>query len=534
MIVDDVEEIRKGIKLKADWCELGFDICSEAQNGREALELLTHQSIDLVITDIHMPIMNGLDLLRECSSSYPDMKLVVLSGYDDFQYVKTALQCGAIDYLLKPVVVDELEELLKKVKTIMDEEFLQRETESSIEHQLNNHKALLQEQFILQLAKEDTRSIPEMIERAGFLNLQHLITNHMHAFIITVQMRVPEGRYNESPLRPDLLRTAFQLICREIAGPYKQNAIVFYDMNHPSMMHFFLKTQPDLDSAAEPKRFSSTLQQKIAHYLHLETVIGIGHLITSPAEMKKGYASALLAWSQSRLSQNSQIVQADHLHENVMVPEDLEIKMALSLERGESGLFEDTVKEWLSLREQHSMYSYYLAVMKMFLLFDSVTRKYHLEQAPFQELMWSMNHTLWKFDSNENNMDRVLHIGYLIMEGIRRTKASSGEEIVNAICLYIEENYSYELSLAGLAERFHINAAYLSDLFHRQTGKTYSQYLFDTRMKHAELLLKDDHLRIGDIASLVGFSNAGYFGTIFKKQFRISPSEYRESKKNNI
>lgn len=533
MIVDDSEEIRKGIKLKADWQRYRFEVCAEAQNGKEALDILAKQAVDLVITDIRMPIMNGLDFLRECSAAYRESKLVVLSGYDDFDYVKLAMQCGAVDYLLKPVIGEELEELLVKVKHSLDEENLHRTTDARLNYQLLQSTAFMQEQFILQLSKEGMYNIREVAERADHLNLQHLINDNMHAFVISVEMRISEGRFNESSLRPDLMRTAFQLICREIADKYKQETLVFYDMNYPSMMHFLMRTtvHPFPHATTRPSLFGSVLQREIYHYLQLETVIGIGQRIANPTDMKDGYSSALLAWSQSRLGGSSQIVPSALVKESRSVLEELERKLTLALEKGETCLLEGIIEEWLSLKRRDSIYSFYLTVMKMVFLFDYLVQKFHLEQNSFQELLWGIHQTLWTLDSQEKMADRLLHIGRMIAEGIREKKASNGEEIVASVCRDIEENYAYELSLAALAEKYYINAAYLSDLFHKQTGKTYSQYLFDVRMQHARLLLKDKYLRIGDIASLVGFPNLGYFSTVFKKHFGASPAEYRKKPK---
>lgn len=137
IIVDDEAEIRKGLQLKINWEACGFRIVGEAANGREALACIEQQRPDLVITDIRMPTMDGMELLKRCVRDYPGIKTVVLSGYEDFDYAKTALQCGAKDYLLKPVIRREFREVLQKLKEEMDRERLNRIESDQMRTQLD-------------------------------------------------------------------------------------------------------------------------------------------------------------------------------------------------------------------------------------------------------------------------------------------------------------------------------------------------------------------------------------------------------------
>ncbi|CAH0120668.1 HTH-type transcriptional activator RhaR [Paenibacillus sp. CECT 9249] len=532
MIVDDADEIRNGLKLKANWRQYGFDVCAEARNGREALDILAEQPVELLITDIRMPVMNGLDLLAACSASHRATKLVVLSGYDDFQYVKRAMQCGAADYLLKPVIGEELEKVIVKVKEALDEEKRQQRADAGLHLQLSKSMRLIREQFILQLAKEGAPSIREVMEKAEHLSLRHWIGEDMCAFIVTVEMRIPE-RVRASAFRPDLMRTAYQMVCREIAEQYKQEAIAFYDMNFPSMMHFLLRPAPAGTSpASDPNRFAAAVQREANRYLQIDTATGIGRRISSPADMKDGYASALLAWSRNRPDGGMSVASSVPAEEEGTVPDQLERKLGLALERGEARLLPGLIAEWLSPSLRQSMHSFYYAVVKMIFVFDAAARKFQLEHEPFQELLWEISPAMRSFDACDEAAERLLRFGQTIAEAVRRQKASNGEEIVAMVRREIEENYGCGLSLTALADKYYINAAYLSDLFHRQTGITYSQYLFDIRMRHAGRLLRNGDLRIHDIASLVGFTNTGYFCTAFKKQFGVSPAEYRKNQKN--
>ena len=122
LITDDEIQIRKGLRLKVDWEEEGFQIVEEASNGKEALEILQTMDIDIVITDMRMPIMDGVELAKHCHQEFPHVKVIVLSGYSDFDYVRNSMQQGVKDYLLKPVAPDELVEALRKIRKEVEEE----------------------------------------------------------------------------------------------------------------------------------------------------------------------------------------------------------------------------------------------------------------------------------------------------------------------------------------------------------------------------------------------------------------------------
>lgn len=528
MLVEDAEEIRTGIKLKVDWNRFGFEVCAEAGNGSEAVQMLSQSPVDLIITDIRMPVMNGLELLQNCSAAYPHTRLVVLSGYDDFPYVRSALQAGALDYLLKPVAAEELEQLLTKAGAELDAAFRKRRSEDGNKRHSTD---LLRERFILHLVKEGTCDTRATLKRSAELDLQPWIGAGMRTSVVTIEMRIPEGRLGASGSRPDLMRAAFQLMCREAARAYGYLAMPFFDPNRPSMIHFLLALGTPHTDAAVPEEFGNRLQSEIARCLHLETVVGIGHPAEEPSGLRKGYESALLAWSRSEWSKASQIMRPEGHHENRDVPQPLEKKLEKALEKGEPVLLEEAVTEWLELAGGCSAYSYYICITKLILAFDTAVRKYNLEDSHITEQLWSINESLWKCDSNTDHGERLRETGQQILRAISQSKASGGEEIVHSVCRYLDEHYGEELSLSRLAEKYYINAAYLSDLFRRQTGKTYSQYLFDVRMKRAAELLEDGDLRVYDIASLVGFPNTGYFCTVFKRQFGSSPAEYRETKK---
>ncbi|MBD2870578.1 response regulator transcription factor [Paenibacillus arenilitoris] len=527
LIVDDVREIRTGIRLRVEWNRFHFEVAGEAGNGEEALERLLEEPYDVVITDIQMPVMNGLALLRECSSSYPHIRLIVLSGYDDFAYVKTAIQCGAADYLLKPVVTEELEQLLERVGKQLDEDNVKKTAETELRRKLADRVPAMREQFVLQLIKEDGLSAAETRRRAGELGMGAWLDGGTGARILSAELRVPDNRFERVSERPELMRTAFQLMCREIAQKSLEPIIAFYDMNYPAMVHFFAAFADEDRLVA----FASKLQRDIHHFLRVGVVAGIGQAIPDASRMKNGYATSLLALSRIRLDTHSHIGFAHDSEQDRELPSDLEKRITAALEKGNGAAYASLVDELLRETESYSKFSFNLAVLKVMFAVSAVVRKFRIEDARIEEALWDGQQALWKLEAAESVKSRLLLLGGIIADQVNRVKRSRSDEIVDAVCRYMDDNYGEEISLAGFAEQYRINTAYLSDVFHKQTGKTYSEYLLDVRMRHAEALLREGRLSISDVALRVGFSNLSYFSTIFKRTHGVRPADFRKNQK---
>ena len=151
ILVDDEEEVRKSIIRKIDWTAVGFAVVGDAENGEDALEKIENLEPDVVLTDIRMPYMDGLTLAERIRQKYPSMKIVIFSGYDDFEYAKQAIKLNVTEYILKPVNVEELTAILKRIKTNLDEEIEQKRNVNLLRENYKRSLPILREQFLKDL-----------------------------------------------------------------------------------------------------------------------------------------------------------------------------------------------------------------------------------------------------------------------------------------------------------------------------------------------------------------------------------------------
>jgi two-component system, response regulator YesN len=523
IIVDDEIQIRKGLRLKVDWEEEGYQIAGEASNGQEALELLQTMDIDVVITDMRMPIMDGIELAKRCHQTFPNVKVIVLSGYSDFEYVRGSLKEGVKDYLLKPVAPDELIDVLRKIRIEVGEEKKNQMEIGRMRRLVHTQLQEVQEQYLLYLVKEEWLDLMAVAERLRQLQLEEIANENAEIQFVIVEIR----ESNENSNRVKDLWQPFQILSKEIAKEHG-GTYSFYDPSYSNMIHFLHLL--DGEKRNSTSSLVNKIQQNVKTFLGLETVIGIGNVIKSIPEFKTGYISSLLAWSQSQLGPQSQVIDGTKAKEEMMeVSPGFERGLTNAIENVNFEAFKENIYAVLGGSENLSILSFSFAANRVLFLLTSLAQKYDIETKDIQKMMWNCQQSIGKLNSQSKVLEQLVQLAHLIIGKVRMARFSNGKLIVDSVRNYLDKHYGNEISLTFLSELFHINSAYLSETFKQHIGQNLSDYLVNVRMKKARNFLKDKQLKIIDVSNLVGFSNSGYFSTVFKKHFGQTPVEYRNS-----
>ncbi|WP_034761834.1 response regulator transcription factor [Rossellomorea vietnamensis] len=517
ILVDDEIQIRRGLKWKVDWEEEGFVIAGEASNGKEALQVIEEVMPDLILTDVRMPVMDGMQLVKALSSQYPEIKVIVLSGYADFEYVRSSLVEGVKDYLLKPVDPEELTAALRKSKGEIEVE-KQRRMETDRMNQF--HAEEMREQYLLHLVKDEWAEKNISRERLSQLKLDVLVGEDTVVQFITVEIRSSDSEQVRDLFLP------FKMLCRELS--YEHEGIMsFYDTSYPNMIHFLCHHHSGGDQVPH---FVQELQKNVSAYLHLETVIGLGKVVRGLSQLKNGYISALLSWSQSSADVMSQVIDGTSSKQTAEFTEDAEWKLSNSMEQGDFESFRKHLLTTLAECDRQSVMSYSFAASRVLFMLGSMARKYDLYTDDLKKKMWNCQLGIWELTSRDRVKGELLDLARVIAEKVSETRHSSnGIAIVENVRRYMDRHYTNEISLTSLADQFHINSAYLSEMFKELVGQNFSDYLVNLRLEKARSLLMDEQLKVIEIAHLVGYSNSGYFSTVFKKRFGQKPLDYRKS-----
>jgi two-component system, response regulator YesN len=431
------------------------------------------------------------------------------------------------------VIRSELIELLVKIRIELDTDRKRRMLDDSLNWQLSQALPVLQEQFIVLLIKQEYHHLESIAEKAAKLQMKQLVMEDQRLCLVCVEMRVSVDRLNAKPGGMELLRTAFQMTCREMALKHASCLFAFLDTQYPNMMFFLVNldifAEKVVDVVKPLDRFLFELQIFTRQYLRLETVIGIGKEFRGRLELKNGYISALLSWSQSKAGVVSQIVSPHSFDVSSEFTIEIEKKMTVAIERGNFHGFVAVLNGIWQNGKGYSMQTLSLFLLRVILLMDTVAKKYGVATTSTQEMLWACQETIRTFDTKEKVTQHLSRLAEHLIGLVEKSRGSNGAEVVTSIRRYLDVHYAEEVSLTLLANQFHINATYLSELFKKKIGSTFSDYLVEIRLDKAKHLLSKSEFRLADIADLVGFANASYLSSVFKKHIGMSPNEYRSN-----
>ena len=521
LIADDEIEVREGLKLKVDWEAMGFIISGEATNGVEAEALLRSERYDLLITDMNMPVMDGVRLLDICRNHNPTIQIIIITGYEDFQYARAGVRSHAMDYLLKPVTRDDLRTALNRIKEELDNSRKARDDSEVMQWRLSQYYKEMKERFLLDLVRGrwlPASSLPERIR------LFHLEAWQAHSVcFITAGMREVSVQHNPQARAPKHMRLPFEMVCHEIAQSYQDSVQVFHDTAHPGMMHFIT-----LDGVQH--EFANKLAGQAALYLSMDVQVGLGLPVSGLERWKEGYIHSLLAWNLAgRQGGQDRTPVTDH---SPLLPEETSRALHRCLIRGELDSFRSIIRRELSEAYQLSSSRLVRCLFQISLLMESAALDY-IRQAQGREPLWiSPEWVLW-LETPEQAERLLMQWAQDFVD--QHQEIERGEStLIESAKRYIEENYMQELTLTSLAEQYNYHPTYFSEMFKEGAGISFIQYVTEVRMKHALRLLKETQLTVWDIAELAGFSSPSYFSSKFKRMFNLSPSEFRLSQSEKI
>ncbi|MGF9695761.1 response regulator transcription factor [Paenibacillus sp. MABNR03] len=522
LIADDEIEVREGLKLKVDWDGMGFAISGEAANGVEAVELLKQGPFDLLVTDMNMPVMDGVQLLDICRIHNPSIEIIIITGYEDFQYARAGVRSHAMDYLLKPVTREDLRTALTKIKEEMDKKRKTRDDSEMMQWRLSQYYQQMKTHFLLDLVKGSKLPPSALPERIRLFHLDEW--QYSQVCFLTAGLRETSHPPASETRVPEDMHLPFQMVCREIAQSYSGSAHVFQDTAHPGIMHFML-----LDGVQH--QFAERLSAQVNSYLTMEVQMGIGLTVAGLDRWKEGYVHSLLAWNlagrQTGQAQTTQVT--DH---SPLLPEETSRALHRCLIRGELDSFRSMIRKELDDAFRQSPSRLVRCLLQISLLMESAAMDY-VRHAHSKQSQWlSPEWVLWL--ETPEQADRMLMQWARDFVDLQRPSEITEASLIESAKRYIDENYMQEITLTSLAEQFNYHPSYFSEIFKAGAGISFIQYVTETRMKHATRLLKETQLSVWDITELTGFSSPSYFSARFKKMHNMSPSEYRVMQSEKI
>ncbi|TLS54027.1 response regulator [Paenibacillus antri] len=533
LIVDDEPSVVDAISQTMPWPELDVEEVFTAYSAREALAVVEGQYVDIVLTDIRMPGMDGIELMEAIRKRSGRVQFILLTGHAEFEYARDALRLHAADYLLKPVRDEALIESIRRLTTSMRETWLEVSSQRSSIQYVQDHLPTLRSDLLRnilegRLAPEDVR------EKLGLLQLPFEDGDDAYPVVVRIE-RPHQGRHDRA-----LLEYAVMNVAEEVIEPHCQ---LWTCKDVHGYLVMVLKPRTREEAGGESvSRLLSQWQHLVSHYVKMHLSIVYGACEAFPRDLPVAYEAAVRTLRRRIGRDDGLLTQAGYAAEAATVPRAasvLQTPPSIS-HLFSAGLWEEAKEKLLSIfMEVESLREADEAVHADVLaeIYHTVLAAcYHYAHANGQTVAQALKceHDLSFYQSPEL-MQSVSMLKHWAFEACLRLSTSNQEEIQDAratligqIQEYIHVHLAEDVSLQALAAHVDMHPVYLSKVYKLVTGEGLKEYLSRIRLERAVKLLKSSDLKIYEIAGQIGYFNTAYFIKVFKKAFGVTPQEYRD------
>lgn len=518
LLVEDEEAVRHSIKDLTPWQEYGFSVMGEASNGMEALEIISETMPDVIITDIRMPYMDGIQFIQEVREKYSQtVEVIFLSGYDEFTFAQTALSLKAAEYVLKPVSIDSMRALLGRIRTKLDEDVARVSDRTKLEAFYRDAFDVYKEKFLVSLItptrKKDETLIAEKASEYGV----PLAGNIFAVSVIDL------------PLEP-LSSVAMEEIIEESTED-SGNMLSF---QYENQIVLIFSSEMGKDFAAlfikQIYRSLSLLQSRLVHYFSHPFNIGIGEVIFQIGSLPLSYRSAMEALNYTHIYPEQHIISISDVEsvnsaKDEKTRSDLKTELVMALKFGTAEETEEKIHDFFTgLAETADIQNTVLSILS---IISEICTSYGRNIALLlegEDLFLELSHA----NTSARAEELAKRLAVSANEMASGVRENSHIQFVENAKKIIKERYSdSSFGLDQVADEISVSPAYFSTTFKKETGLSFVQYLTNIRLEKAKELLKNTDKKTYEIAEAIGFSEPNYFSFTFKKNIGMSPSQFR-------
>lgn len=533
LIAEDELWLRKRLVSTIDWSSYGISEVYEAEDGGEALEIALKEKPDIVITDIRMPELSGIDLMKKLNENSIFSKMIVVSGYDDFEYAQGALRMGAINYLLKPV--DE-EELLDSVKRCVEELKKEKNKETVFDKQSAASEMLMEhiyEDLIFETSEKRTEELLQKLSRKeiGF--------PFQSAVVVNMQVREHTFFVNDK-VKSDMW-SVYQWLRRNLQEDCYECQYLY--MRGSQIVLLLFGDDPEAKFMERVENWVQLILEALQKELNISLFMAAGDVTDDFSGIHRSYEMAQKKIKEKRAEEKRILALRNQETEQELNTrfDDVygEYDFKLLIKEIRNGDSEKAQTELRAILQSSSRRLQSADMMKLQLFYMNFINRIagaclpeceaYADELAMQcmtvmrELIYIGSDTIVTemWDCLKKFVEKLVEV-YQENNGKRK------HWMIDQVLQYVEENYNTALSTRDIAGRFFMNTSYFSKLFHEQMGCTFSNYLINVRVEKAKMMLTQTNMKLYDIAEAVGYTNVQYFSTIFKEKEGLTPSAFRQ------
>ncbi|WP_338556447.1 response regulator transcription factor [Paenibacillus sp. KS-LC4] len=511
IIVDDELFVRKGLIEMIDWENSGFEVIGEADNGEDALDLICKLKPHLVITDIRMPSLDGIGLIQAVTEAQLETEFIIISGYNDFRYAQQAVRYGVLDYVLKPINENEIVKALYKYRDKFS-------AQKQLRERLHTHEGeKLIEMLIRGEAKDNALEAWEKHwAEMGAKEFMYVLLEINNVFPWGDRLMPPKAELKKA------IQQSVQQICSETPIVYE----------HRRSFGFII---PDLylrGHNGDVRSFMTDCLLQLDHHFSLDIQAYVGKTVSSFMLLKHSYVSAKETVQYKYFRHTQRIL----LHRDIADTDLHYVHIRDEVHR--------TIIEAIEENNEHQLV---LVIDRMFTEFAEKVVSQEAIKAATIQCVHSVLNTVRSMEGDEKRLASLVpimnwqdhNITFSELRSLFETFALEAAGLIQSlyqsygsgglykIKCYVDKNFHENLNLKSIANQFFMNSAYLGQIFKKNYGMYFNDYLLQLRITEAKKLLRQTDLRIYEIAEQVGFKNADYFVTQFEKLGQMTPTEYR-------
>lgn len=526
IIADDEEDVRELLAKNINQSQTEFQVVAKAEDGREAVRLVKELKPDILITDICMPFVSGLELIRQVQELEQPVKTVIISGYDDFSYAKQAVTLGVSEYLLKPFLPDELYEVLEKIKAELERQKTMMNNIQEMKEQIKDSRRIFEEQVVRNLIQKAMR--PELVKKdaqtAGICLEQRLCA----VGILRIQKNIQNQDIKD--FLNVIKDTYFQKNCQTYITRFHEKQIVILFLGDYRNAQTFRRAIKD---------GLTDIQESMEKYYDLKTGCIVGAVYDEWSRIPDSYKDAMSVW-RGTLENPEPVVFFEELavkgeqeqRSAFERPSELEHQMLIHIQMGQEEKAEECLDDILRYYESMDVkLGDFVSISLVELVFDISST---LVKAGGQGQVWEDEDVVeylkehFAYGSLRDAKEVLQAYVLKCCQQFASVNEKQGERIVFQVKELIEKHLGdEEFGLETVSSKLYFSHNYVRQIFKQIAGESFMEYLIRRRMETARELLKNSTLKIQDVAGKTGYSNQRYFASCFKKYYGCTPTEYR-------